>query len=169
MTWTTEEDNRLINLITVEKKSYEDAARAMNRTKNSVSGRCHRLQKLGLLPVQENPAKAGPGGPKRPYKRRPKDATLPPLEEAPPAAPPSSLPPLEAAVQIPTAAAEPEPAAPIAMARVRTCIMPTWGNERPTHLYCGEPVARRFDGTPALYCPACYKKAYTPHTWRIAA
>lgn len=168
MTWTADEDNRLIQLITVDKKSYEDAGRAMNRTKNSISGRCHRLQKLGLLPIQPNPAKAGPGGPQRPYKRR--DKTLPPVD-APPPAPPSSLPPLDAAVQIPTAGEAPQ--APLPFARTRTCMMPQWKGDRPTHLYCGEPVTMRRDKTGASvassYCEACYRKAYVPGTWRLAA
>lgn len=165
--WTKDEDTRLAELWN-EGFSTAAIGEKMDRTKNMVIGRSHRLHKLGLIDKRSSPIKPSntPGRPRRPRPQAKAPTLAPVLLQPPmPSAPDSAAVAAAPAESVPSPAPAPTPRA----APARVCAFPLWGHgERPTHRYCGSPIAVRTDGTPAIYCAACYRKAHVS-AWRLAA
>ena len=142
----TERETATLRQLWAEGHSTSEIARRINRTKNMVVGKVHRLK----LPARPNPINRSAGTPKRaPAPQRAAARTLPPMASlvlVAPAPPPPRL-----------VADEPTPPGLEASPPGHACCWPLWGDERPTHLYCG---AALHQGT---YCQAHAARAYLRH------
>lgn len=126
--------------------------RLLQRPKNAIVGKIHRLVARGLVQPRQNPVIRDVNDPRRSVRDRtrertpkPKGATLPPLKVV-------AITPVEpirrfvmeprilAALPIVTRVA---PATKPYIPAARRCQFPMWGNERPTHVYCDAPVRTR--------------------------
>ncbi len=159
MDWTDDEVSALRTLWTAG-HSLSEIGRRMGRVKNMIVGKAHRLD----LPSRPSPISKpreewGQRAPKPPRVIGP---TLPPLASAIepqvvvtapiPAKLPKVLRPMIINFQSTT---PPRPVAPpTAYVEPGKCRFPMWPAGKPSHLYCGEPIARR------SYCRVHSKACY---------
>ncbi len=148
--WTTERIAELTRLW-AEGLSGGEIGKRMGISKSSAVGKVHRLH----LPSRPSPIKRavtpkGPGSPrfqraKQTDKPRANRNTLP------------ALAPTVRVVRVPLESRRQEFAA-MPVAKGKPCQFPLWGDEKPTHQYCGK---NRLEGLP--YCcdhaSVCYIKA----------
>lgn len=130
--WTSAAVKRLRDLW-LQGLPTAEIGRLLGVSKNAVTSKVDREG----LPGRPSPIRRGG----QPAPRRAPRASL------------ATLPPLASAV---APAPRPVAAVPIVAAVSRPCCFPLWGEERPTHRYCGEPG---IPGKP--YCPAHARKVYS--------
>ena len=153
--WTAEENAKLRKLVT-EQKTTSEIARILNKTKNAIIGRAHRLGLTFFYAKGENgmKGKAKYRKPKLASRTKPVDKTETTMKIARTY---FSLPP-----------PPPDPIThdgPLKFGQLsnRTCKFSVSGDTAKTYLFCGKPVHDR------SFCVDHYKLCYTRIVKNVAA